>query len=266
LFRLGALVVLSDGWKRWVVEHIGLPEEQVHVVNNPIERTFERAALEWNEPPGGDVFFVGALGERKGVYDILEAAPSLAQAAPGTRIVLVGPGDREGDLEGIGAKIDSARLRNVEIRGPLYGEEKKELFRTHGIFLFPSHSENFPLVILEAAAAGRAIITTRVGAVPEFFEHDRSVLFVMQKDIAGITGAVVRLVSDRALRADLGREARKVFLARLSRASVMEAMGRTYRAVLASPTGSRGIGRPVRPAGGAENDSPRVYSGGRAGA
>ena len=57
-------------------------------------------------------------------------------------------------------------------------EDKVNYFTKSAVFLFPSHNENFPLVIIEAACAGLPIISTRVGAVPEFFEHMKNIFFV----------------------------------------------------------------------------------------
>lgn len=106
-------------------------------------------------------------------------------------------------------------------------------FREHGIFLFPSYRENLPLVVLEAAAAGRAIITTRVGGVPEFFVHNESVLFVEPGNVRDMQAAVRRLHEDPDLRRRLGLAAREVFRRKLVRSSIMDSLEAVYRDVLA---------------------------------
>ena len=75
--------------------------------------------------------------------------------------------------------------------------------------LLPSYIENFPLVVLEAAAAGQAIITTPVGAVPEFFEDGVSALFVDPGNPQQIANAIMRLLRNPGERRRLDHEARQ---------------------------------------------------------
>lgn len=229
---LDAFVVTGERWKQWSVNTAGLDPHRVHVVTNLIDRHFEAEALSF--PPAGnaDAFFMGSLGTRKGVYDILETARHLRTSGDEGRIYLSGPEDRTGDLARITDSIARDDLRNVTLLGPLYGAEKLEYFRQHAIFLFPSHNENFPLVVLEAAAAGKAIITTPVGALPEFFTHGEHLLFVQPGDVRGIASAIASLRSDPALRRRLGESARRVFVSRLGKSCVFASMDAVYRRVL----------------------------------
>jgi glycosyltransferase involved in cell wall biosynthesis len=94
--------------------------------------------------------------------------------------------------------------------------------------VLPSYYENFPLVLLEAAAAGLAIITTPVGATPEFFEDGVSALFVSPGDTKGLAEAIVSMIEDPERRMQLANEARKTFRARLGREKIMAALEEVY--------------------------------------
>jgi len=232
LNQLDVLIVLSDGWKSWVCEIIGLEDEKVMVVNNPIEIEFEKRALSFKPAENPSIFFIGSLGKRKGVYDILTVASLLKERRIYTVISLAGPEAKRGNLREIGGIVAREQLDNVKVSKPLYGREKIEYFERNSIFLFPSYNENFPLVILEAAAAAKAIITSRVGALPEFFEHNESVIFVEPGNIDQIVNAVIELISDRNKRLRLGAGARKVFINKLSRDKIINSLDKVYQSIL----------------------------------
>lgn len=233
LNKLDALVVLSDYWKHWACDNIGLSLDKVMVVNNPIDSKFEKKALQF-EPQlaSPDIFFIGSLGTRKGIYDILKVASRLNKLNSGTYISIAGPAENPKVLNDIETFRQKDRLVNLKILGPLYGEDKINYFQGNGIFLFPSYNENFPLVIIEAAAAGKAIVTTQVGALPEFFEHNRSVIFVEPGNIEEITKALINLIEDKTLRINLGETARKVFMKKLSRDRIVNSLDLVYQQLL----------------------------------
>ncbi len=243
--QMDAMIVLSDRWRLWAISEWGLPESRVHVVFNPIEAWFEREALALEPSPNAKAFFLGSIGKRKGVHDIVSLGVMLRDEGPRTSISLIGPQEWTGDLEAIKSRISAEHLTEVQVRPPVAGSAKLDAFREHGIFLFPSHRENLPLVVLEAAAAGRAIITTRVGGVPEFFVHNESVIFVEPGNIREMQEALRRLHEDPDLRRRLGLAAREVFRSRLVRASIMDSLEAVYRDVLEGRTtaGAREVPR-----------------------
>jgi glycosyltransferase involved in cell wall biosynthesis len=230
------MIVLSEHWKRWAMAEWGLPEERVRIVFNPIEEWFERKALALEPSPNTDVFFLGSIGRRKGVHDIVSLAEVLRNEGPRTSISLIGPQEWTGDLEAVMRKIKAARLTDLHVLPPVSGEAKLNAFRRHGIFLFPSYRENLPLVVLEAAAAARAIITTRVGGIPEFFTHEESVLFVEPGNVKEMQDALRRLQQDPALRRRLALGAREVFQRKLVRTAIMDSLAAVYRSLLESAT------------------------------
>ncbi len=232
LHNLDAFLVTGKRWRTWSCSMIGLKPERVIIIVNPIDITFETTALAFNHTGDTNVFFVGSLGKRKGVFDILAAASDLKHKGFCGHIHIAGPEDRTGDLRRIQEMISDKSLDNVKLLGPLYGDEKIGHFRRHGIFLFPSYNENFPLVVIEAAAAGKAIITTRVGSLPEFFEHERSVIYVEPGNTAEIVQALLRLHQDPDLRKSLGEGAREVFSTYLSSHQICAELDNAYEFIL----------------------------------
>ncbi len=245
--RMDAMIVLSERWREWAMTEWCLPASRVDIVYNPIEAWFEREALTLDPAPNSRAFFLGSIGKRKGVHDIVSLAVMLRDEGPRTSITLIGPQEWSGDLEAIKGRIRDEHLTDLMLQPPVAGAAKLAAFRDHGIFLVPSYRENLPLVVLEAAAAGRAIVTTRVGGVPEFFVHNESVLFVEPGNIRGMQEALRRLQEDPELRRRLGTAAREVFRNRLVRSSIMDSLVAVYHNVLNIPTvpGGRGVPRRV---------------------
>ena len=106
--------------------------------------------------------------------------------------------------------------------------EFRDLLETSDIYVLPSESENFPIALLEAMAAGTAIITTEGTGCAEVVGD--TALLVPPRNSNAIRAAVLRLLADPALRAELGRSARRRLEDRFSWRNV----GSRYEELLAS--------------------------------
>ena len=229
--KLDSIIVASYHWKKFI-ENNGI-KVKVNMVNNPIDGDFEDRMSELNSGNNNKkILFVGSLGKRKGFYDIIEVCKSINYQFT---ITAVGAEARKNDLFKIKNLIQefklSTKIRIIESE-KMRLEEKVDFFYNNGIFLLPSHNENFPLVIIEAACASLAIITTRVGALPEFFEHNKSVIFVEPGNIEQIKYAIVDLLNNLEKRKRLGQEARKVFIEKLNREKIIKSLDRVYQSLL----------------------------------
>lgn len=231
--RLDGLVLASDWWRQEIARYLPLPPRKLFVVNNPIDAEFEKAALAMPlDRPSRVVLAMGVMGRAKGIFDILEAAKIGAATSKAT-FKLAGA-EREPHLLR-DAREYAARNglgETVEINGSIDDRRKIALFREASILLLPSHYENFPLTVVEAAAAGLAIVTTPVGAIPEFFQDGVSALFVQPGNAAQIASALQMLLERPQERQRLGAAARQVFCTRLARSKIMDSLDSVYRQIL----------------------------------
>jgi glycosyltransferase involved in cell wall biosynthesis len=97
----------------------------------------------------------------------------------------------------------------VAVPGAKTGHDKVKELASADIFVYPTRWDGQPLVLLEAMAAGLAIITTRVGGIPETVEDGVEAVLVDPGDHAALADAIHNLLHDEDRRRRLGRAARR---------------------------------------------------------
>ncbi|WP_229217500.1 glycosyltransferase family 4 protein [Massilia forsythiae] len=223
LERSSAVVTLSEGWAGFVREFA--PAARTVVVPNPV-------ALPAAPEPAPDpqrILFLGRIEAAKGVFELLAAGARLAPAFPALRLVFAGAGDEDA-LAALRRRAGELRmLGRIELPGWLGpGARDAELARA-GLFCLPSHAEGLPMAMLEAMAAGRAVVASRVGAVPEALRDGDNGLLVAPGDVDALAAALASALGDAALRARLGRRARATVAAHYSTEVVCGRLSALYR-------------------------------------
>ena len=122
---------------------------------------------------------------------------------PSAPLVLAGSGPEEGALRQLAAELGVAA--RVDFAGRLDRDAMAARLREAAVALNPSTVDNMPNSVLEALASGVPVVSTRVGGVPFIVDDGRSALLVPPRDPAAMAAAIVRVLDDRALAADLAR-------------------------------------------------------------
>jgi glycosyltransferase involved in cell wall biosynthesis len=158
----------------------------------------------WQQRIGRDFFlFVGELRYYKGIDFLLGAARTT-----GLPVVIVGKGEVPEDVP-----------PNVTMLGSVSDADREALLSLCRGFVFPSHlrSEAFGVALLEAARAGRAMISCDIGTGTSFVNEDGETgLIVPPASIEALAGAMLKLSSDSELAARMGRAARDRYQALFS--------------------------------------------------
>lgn len=147
---------------------------------------------------------LGRLVPGKGHGVLLEAVSRLNGGPTGPRLLIVGDGPEQEPLDAHAGRVGvSDRVLFAGFRTDV----PAVLSALDVVVLASTHTEVLPLSVMEAMAAGRAVVATSVGGVPEIVEDGRSGLLVPPGDADALATALRRLIADPALRAELGRAA-----------------------------------------------------------
>ena len=193
--RVDLFLTPSDYMRRKLIGG-GFPEEKIRAIHYGVDPEKIRARFDHD----GYVLSYGRLSEEKGVETVIRAAKQL----PDIRFKIVGTGPEEAKLHALAHGSD-----NIEFVGFRSGEALWDLLRGSLCVLIPSRvHENFPLTALEAISAGKPVIGSNVGGMPEVVEDHVTGLLVAPNDLHGWVEAIMRLAYDEDLRLKLARAAR----------------------------------------------------------
>lgn len=165
---------------------------------NPFDSTKYAASIEYSDY----ILFFGRLVEEKGADILLQAM----KHAPDARLVLVGDGPQLAALQKLSNELD---LKNVEFAGPVWGEDLDRLLRFSRFVVIPSiWHENFPYVIVQSFAMGKAVIGTDRGGIPELIK-DGEFGYIYPADAPEVLADKINtLWYNPELAADFGRNAK----------------------------------------------------------
>lgn len=154
-----------------------------------------------------DVLFVGRLEKRKGLEHLLRAWPTVHRAMPRVRLLVVGGGRR---LEGYRAWVRAHGWNEVHFIGHVSSEDLVRYYQTSDVFCAPSTGqESFGIVLLEAMAAGRAIVASRIPGYAEVVEDGAEGLLVEPRSPGALAAALTRVLGDAGLRRSMGERGRQ---------------------------------------------------------
>jgi poly(glycerol-phosphate) alpha-glucosyltransferase len=161
------------------------------------------------------LLFLSRITPIKGLPMLIESIHADVRAFSGWILLVAGINESNHQQE-LEALVDRFRLQDsVRFIGPLYGEAKRDAFSAADAFVLPSHSEAFPVVVLEALGAGVPVFTTTSTPLPELVAHRAG--WVVQPSVASIRDALPDLLSrsSDALR-DMGSRGRALVASRLT--------------------------------------------------
>lgn len=194
------VVALSQDWKQKFDQTFGL--SNCVVLENGINT--ERLAPAITDPEKYQHSFVtlGRLGKRKGTYDLVAAVEIAAKTVPDLKVYLAG----DGDVEQIRQLVQEKHLsRNIAVVGWADFDKKLDLLSHVSTVVLPSYNEGLPMSVLEGMACGKAIISTKVGAIPEVIQEENGIL-IDAGDVGALADALVTCATDLARIAGMGEQ------------------------------------------------------------
>ncbi|HEY8548399.1 MAG TPA: glycosyltransferase [Vicinamibacterales bacterium] len=157
-----------------------------------------------------------------------EAARLLSARCPVVRFVIVGDGERRAELEALAARLEIApRVFFLGWRGDL-----DRIYADLDLVALTSRNEGSPVALIEAMAAARPVVATRVGGVPDVVEDGRTGRLVPADDPPALAAVMESLLTDPEARDRLGAAARPAVLSTFGAARLVDDIDRLYTRLL----------------------------------
>jgi phosphatidylinositol alpha-mannosyltransferase len=154
-----------------------------------------------------NILFIGRFESRKGLMYLLKAYRLLRRDGHDCRLLVVGVGPQERDAR---RYIATRRLQGVEFLGRVSDADKARAFATADVFVSPATGqESFGIVLLEAMAAGRAIVCSDIHGYKGVVRRGEQALLVPPKDTEALAGAIAQLLRDPAMRVRMGESGKE---------------------------------------------------------
>ncbi|MBO0856078.1 MAG: glycosyltransferase family 4 protein, partial [Nocardia sp.] len=204
--KISGRIAVSELARRWQVEALG--GDAVEIPNGVDVASFANAPMLPGYPrAGGTVLFLGRYGEpRKGMSVLLGALPELVRRHPAVEILIVGRGDEERLRREAGVNAD--RLRFL---GQVTDAEKASAMRSADVYCAPNlGGESFGIVLVEAMAAGTAVVASQLDAFRRVLRDGSAGVLVPVGDSAALAVAIDGLLTDTGRRRALVHAADQV--------------------------------------------------------
>jgi glycosyltransferase involved in cell wall biosynthesis len=206
--RVDAIVANSFAVRDEVAGFEDIDKARIRVIHNGIDppapltgASREAIRARWGAGPDDVVFgSVANYKPGKGLGGLVRAFATVARDGPGLRLVLVGEGRRRPELERLVADLGLGDA--VTLVGPV--ADAREIVGAFDVAVQSSESEGLPNAVLEAAAAGVAIVATDAGGTREILDAGRVGVLVPVRSEEALAAGMRRLVTDEPLRRDLG--------------------------------------------------------------
>ena len=214
----------SRFFKQKLIEHHRLPEDRIEVLHTYGNTRNISPSYE----PGGYGLFLGKVEAFKGVKTLVQAC----KAVPNLDVWIAG----RGEFCDEGQRIAQAQgISNVKFVGFRSGHDVVRMLRECRFVLVPSEwYENCPMVVLEGFAAGKPVIASKIGGIPELIDHGVDGLLFEPGDAEGLASAMLELIENPDLASEMGRKGREKVEQRYSIEMYMKSLLGIYDKVLNS--------------------------------
>ncbi len=241
-------IAISGPVRQHLQDDFHVPASRIRLVYNGVDparfatapdtQALERFRAQWRIQPGRrTIGAVGrfASGRVKGFDLLLAAAAQLSQQVSDLQVILVGDGPRRPFLE--------EKARHFGIRDHVFFVgttlDTRVPMALMDVFVFSSRwPEGFGLALIEAMAAGKPVVATPVGAVPEIIVHDDCGWLVPPEDPQALADALAMLLRDPATSLRLGTRAQARIRERFSLRRMVDGVEAVYRELLGARAGS----------------------------
>ena len=231
--QMHSVVCVSNAVKEFTDEYLGCEPEKSLVIPNAVDVTrfgtanpFNWTTLGW--PAQSKVsLFVGRLHPQKGIELLQQQIDTIAPANSDRKLLLVGDGPLRGDLENWADRIGKNRVLLLP-----WQTDVAPLMRACRILILPSHYEGMPNVVLEAMAAARPVVCSKVEGSSELLSHSPDKQGFPRGDSLAMKNLVEQFLSNEVLCNQIGDDNQARVRNDFSIAAMVDSYRSHYRTLL----------------------------------
>lgn len=178
IFKKCEVIHLSDSLIAKEITPLNLTSVRVHSIANFIEN-YSKSSSSKENSINDNILFLSNLLPFKGFFPLVDAMAIITKKHPKLTLSIAGASPNPEITKQLKSKIiDLGLEKRISIHGEVHGEEKQKLYQKASIFVLPSTSEYFPLVILEAMFYKTAVITSAKSSLQCYFKDKRDILYI----------------------------------------------------------------------------------------
>jgi glycosyltransferase involved in cell wall biosynthesis len=228
------VIAVSQALRRFLVQDVQVPNTKVQTIYNGIDveqfsskTPREQFRQSLGIPSEARVIgTVGSLYPVKGQTHLLQAMAQVVKRVPTAVCLIVGRGELLSTLQQQANELQLGE--RVKFLG--FRSDVAELLSLMEVFILPSLSEGLPLSLLEAQAAGKPVVASRVGGNPEVVENGKTGFLVPPSEPDMLAERIVQLLENPSAAIAMGERGRL----RMRQIFSLEAMGRAYLSLFMS--------------------------------
>ena len=234
------IVTISKYSLEKIQNYYGVDAAKVRIVPNGVDPEEFKPVAETDREGGRRrfglgsepcVLFVGSLIPRKGLPFLVEAAKKIVKKYSGTKFVIVGEGPLKNRLL---SNLETANLSgNFTFLGNVKEDMLPTLYNCADVLALPSIQEGQGIVLLEAQASAKPVVAFDVGGVNEAVRNGETGLLVKRGSSEELADALLKLLSDKALREKMGANGRRFVTKNFTWDICAQKMLNVYREALA---------------------------------
>lgn len=185
----------------------GITCSEMYLIDNPVEDRFFELK---NREVEHRLLFVGMIRARKGILNLLKSIDILRNNIPNIELHIIGKVFEPDYNNELLDYIEEKRMdKNVIFKGLVSEDELYREFEECSILILPSEEESSPMVVEQAMAASKPVVTTNVGGIPYLIKDDTTGFLVEYGNVRGLAEKILCLLSEPSIRAQMGLAAKK---------------------------------------------------------
>lgn len=207
--KANKVIVLGKSWQSWITSTLNVSASRVHVVYNSVDSQVQPMTNFESK----DIIFLGRVGQRKGVEDLLNAFKKVKLEVPEASLKIGG----DGELDTYKKYVEKNLITGVTFLGWVGPIEKVKLLQQATIYTLPSYNEGFPMGVIEAMSFGVPVVASDVGGIPDAIPDETKGFTIKPGDVSALSEKLICLLKDACLHSNISQSSFSFFNSNFSR-------------------------------------------------